>query len=268
MARTGWPATASALRCRKSASAFSRISARPGSCRACRARPAPGARSPASGIEAADATALGLATHRVPSARLPDLLDGLCGAVPVDALLAAFAEPAVAALQRTPPCHRPAVRAPTGSRTSCRRSIPPVRRPARMPRLRAARRPRSAQNRPPVSRSLWRRLRRGKSLDFEACLRTEFRIVSRVVTGHDFYEGIRAVIVDKDQSPALAAADARRRQRRRRGAAILRRSPPNSICHDRSDHHRSTARRSIRFRPARRRGAPTAGRRGSFCSCA
>ena len=32
-------------------------------------------------------------------------------------------------------------------------------------------------------------------------MRTEFRIVSRVVTGHDFYEGIRAVIVDKDHSP-------------------------------------------------------------------
>ena len=45
-------------------------------------------------------------------------------------------------------------------------------------------------------------LRRGKRLDFEACLRTEFRIVSRVATGHDFYEGIRAVIVDKDDSPA------------------------------------------------------------------
>ena len=45
-------------------------------------------------------------------------------------------------------------------------------------------------------------LRRGKSLDFEACLRSEFRIVSRVATGHDFYEGIRAVIVDKDYRPA------------------------------------------------------------------
>jgi enoyl-CoA hydratase len=44
-------------------------------------------------------------------------------------------------------------------------------------------------------------LRRGKNLDFAACLRAEFRIVSRVVTGHDFCEGIRAVIVDKDNSP-------------------------------------------------------------------
>ena len=32
-------------------------------------------------------------------------------------------------------------------------------------------------------------------------MRTEFRIVSRIVRGHDFYEGIRAVIIDKDQAP-------------------------------------------------------------------
>ena len=44
-------------------------------------------------------------------------------------------------------------------------------------------------------------LRRGRDLDFAECMRTEFRIVSRVVRGHDFYEGIRAVIIDKDQAP-------------------------------------------------------------------
>ena len=44
-------------------------------------------------------------------------------------------------------------------------------------------------------------MRRGPTLDFDECMRTEFRIVSRVVRGHDFYEGIRAVIVDKDQAP-------------------------------------------------------------------
>ena len=32
-------------------------------------------------------------------------------------------------------------------------------------------------------------------------MRTEFRIVSRVIEGHDFYEGVRAVIVDKDNTP-------------------------------------------------------------------
>ena len=32
-------------------------------------------------------------------------------------------------------------------------------------------------------------------------MRAEFRIVSRVIEGHDFYEGVRAVIVDKDNAP-------------------------------------------------------------------
>jgi enoyl-CoA hydratase len=44
-------------------------------------------------------------------------------------------------------------------------------------------------------------VRRGNSWDFETCMRMEFRIVSRVIHGHDFYEGVRAVIVDKDNNP-------------------------------------------------------------------
>ena len=32
-------------------------------------------------------------------------------------------------------------------------------------------------------------------------MRAEFRIVSRVIHGIDFYEGVRAVIVDKDNKP-------------------------------------------------------------------
>ena len=44
-------------------------------------------------------------------------------------------------------------------------------------------------------------MRRGRDWSFEECMRAEFRIVSRVVYGEDFYEGIRAVLVDKDQKP-------------------------------------------------------------------
>ena len=44
-------------------------------------------------------------------------------------------------------------------------------------------------------------MRIGPKLSFADCMRTEFRIVSRIVYGHDFYEGVRAVIVDKDQKP-------------------------------------------------------------------
>ncbi len=32
-------------------------------------------------------------------------------------------------------------------------------------------------------------------------MRAEMRIVSRIVHDHDFYEGVRAVIVDKDNAP-------------------------------------------------------------------
>jgi enoyl-CoA hydratase len=41
-------------------------------------------------------------------------------------------------------------------------------------------------------------LRRGRDWSFTECMRAEFRIVSRIVRGHDFYEGVRAVIIDKD----------------------------------------------------------------------
>jgi enoyl-CoA hydratase len=44
-------------------------------------------------------------------------------------------------------------------------------------------------------------VRRGAGWDFETCMRAEFRIVSRIIHGHDFYEGVRAVIVDKDNKP-------------------------------------------------------------------
>ena len=44
-------------------------------------------------------------------------------------------------------------------------------------------------------------MRRGKDWSFEDCMAHEFRIVSRIVYGQDFYEGVRAVIVDKDNAP-------------------------------------------------------------------
>ena len=44
-------------------------------------------------------------------------------------------------------------------------------------------------------------MRRGRTWSFEECMSAEFRIVSRVAYGEDFYEGIRAVIIDKDNRP-------------------------------------------------------------------
>jgi enoyl-CoA hydratase len=46
-----------------------------------------------------------------------------------------------------------------------------------------------------------RQMRIGANLSFEEAMRVEFRIVTRICRGHDFYEGVRAAIVDKDNRP-------------------------------------------------------------------
>lgn len=33
------------------------------------------------------------------------------------------------------------------------------------------------------------------------CMRMEFRILNRMLSGHDFYEGIRCAIIDKGAKP-------------------------------------------------------------------
>ncbi|MEP9347551.1 enoyl-CoA hydratase/isomerase family protein [Xanthobacter sp. KR7-225] len=44
-------------------------------------------------------------------------------------------------------------------------------------------------------------IRRGPALDLAGCLKLEYRAVSRVAVGHDFYEGVRAALIDRDHAP-------------------------------------------------------------------
>ena len=46
-----------------------------------------------------------------------------------------------------------------------------------------------------------RSLRLGKNISFEECMQMEFRMVNKVMNDHDFYEGVRALIIDKDNEP-------------------------------------------------------------------
>ncbi len=44
-------------------------------------------------------------------------------------------------------------------------------------------------------------LQEAEHLDFNDAIQTEFRITSRFLEGKDFFEGVRAVLIDKDQTP-------------------------------------------------------------------
>lgn len=152
-------------------------------------------------LKTADAVATGIATHHVRSERFTELTDALCGNDAVDAVLAAFAEPVaegpvamrrhliqqvfkgdrvediLAQLDAT---------AATGGAD------------AEWARATAA----TMRTKSPTSLKLaFAQVRRGRNWSFEDCMRAEFRIVSRIVHDYDFYEGVRAVIVDKDNAP-------------------------------------------------------------------
>jgi len=47
----------------------------------------------------------------------------------------------------------------------------------------------------------WRQLRGGRALGFDDCMRLEYRLVRRCLARDDYYEGVRAAVIDKDGAP-------------------------------------------------------------------
>jgi enoyl-CoA hydratase len=151
----------------------------------------------------ADAVSAGVATHHVPAARHPELLDGLCGAVPVDAITAAFSQPHGAGMMGE------------GMTFARRAAIDRLFAGAAVEDILAgleaetgpeaewaARSAAGMRAKAPLSLKIaLAQMRRGAAWSFAECMQAEFRIVSRVLLGHDFYEGVRAVIIDKDNQP-------------------------------------------------------------------
>jgi enoyl-CoA hydratase len=158
----------------------------------------------------ADGVGCGIATHRVPSARFPDLLDGLIGTISVDALLAAFSEPAGEGPVIAPILARRAAIDRLFAANNVEDILAALDREAGSASADAEWAGKTAatiRTKSPTSLKLaLAQVRRGAAnasvaWDFETCMRAEFRIVSRIIHGHDFYEGVRAVIVDKDNKP-------------------------------------------------------------------
>ncbi len=54
---------------------------------------------------------------------------------------------------------------------------------------------------PTSTRIAFRQIRAGAGLEFENCMRLEYRLARYCMTHPDFYAGVRAVIVDKDNRP-------------------------------------------------------------------
>ncbi len=156
-------------------------------------------------VEAPDALWSGLVTHCVPSARLPALAAALADARDLDRCLADFAQP-------------PAPGVGAGALARQRSAIDRLfaMAPSLADLMAALRddgdafaRATHAQLRTKSPTSLaitFRQLREGSNLAFEEAIRREFRIVSRIPLGHDFFEGIRALVIDKDKTPRWSPA--------------------------------------------------------------
>jgi enoyl-CoA hydratase len=156
-------------------------------------------------LGAADALYCGIATHFVPQERLPELKAMLIGTVwqpgreraQIEAIFASFAAdpgpPSLAARRGmidrcfagdTVEAILDALTTETGDATWAEET-------------RA-----SLLTKSPTSlRITLRQLIVGQEFDLAAALKLEYRMTQHVMAAHDFYEGIRAVLVDKDQKP-------------------------------------------------------------------
>lgn len=149
-------------------------------------------------IGRADAHRLGLATHCIPAVRFDEIRKGLADAEPVDPLLDdRHVEPGPGDLADHEATIAECFSAPTVEEII-----------ARLSAVRGSERAwaetvsRDLRGRSPTALKItFRHIREAAARDIRETLATDYRLACRCLEGHDFYEGVRAALVDKDGAP-------------------------------------------------------------------
>lgn len=146
-------------------------------------------------IKAADMLYCGLATAHVPRERVPALLERLAkGEPPADAMIALKADPGAAPLAQ--------------DRAAIDRAFKGDSVEAILAALDAdgsdfarATLAELARKSPTSLKVTLRQLREGAKLAFEDCMRLEYRLVLHFMAGGEFFEGVRAIVLEKTGKP-------------------------------------------------------------------
>ncbi|MEX2616584.1 MAG: enoyl-CoA hydratase/isomerase family protein [Alphaproteobacteria bacterium] len=146
-------------------------------------------------LNAADCLYAGIADSLIPVAEHDSLIDDLRGGADLDMAFAArAAEPGPSALE----AEREAI-----DRCFSKNSVEEIEAALAAEGTDWAVRMRHhmADKSPLCQKIAMRQLREGASLDFDACMMMEYRLSQHCMAGHDFFEGVRALLVDKDKKP-------------------------------------------------------------------
>lgn len=151
-------------------------------------------------IGAGDALAVGIATHYAKAAAFDALTDALADGGPIDEALAVHA---AAPPEAGPLVRERAVIDTCFSAESAPAVLAKLDAEASAGSTFAAETAAVIRSRSPTSVLIaFEQMRRGPDLSFPDAMLTEYRLCERVMRGHDFYEGVRAVIIDKDGRPS------------------------------------------------------------------
>ncbi len=149
-------------------------------------------------IRAGEALRAGLATHAVRSGDHKAIIDQLCAGAPIDKTLRRFAWMPNSVLDEASLL--------TIARLFSRNTLGDLMRGLRQAGDHgdpiAAKSLEAIGLASPTSIAVtFRQIDTGAMLEIDECMRMEFRIANRFLAGADFFEGIRAAVIDKDSSP-------------------------------------------------------------------